>query len=390
MAARWSPRAGTRSQKTPPEHNFIALEGSPLGDPLSFCCWPWGTRMGTLWDVEAGLTCPMGMRREYVKIGGDLVVGSLLSQVVYWSRPSKSGQSKLRVERDGLRWIAKTREQWMEECCLTRKEYIRAIKKLVDLGVVEQKFMAFGGGVMTHIRLQEDRLLALLQGESGVPKGDEGCTLSVQGSYQKGTPLGGPVYQKGTALYTEITSSEITTKTNSELALAKANSGEPMPKTAGEILDAKMKARTAKYGDPALKKPLGAHWQLRMGQLTHKKQMPLTMKVLGQLKILGKDVGNAAHDLIDYAFDNWWEFTGVVQAKIGISSRPTEPNIDFLVKHRQIVHDMFLQSIALPKPVAVKPPVPWPSPPPLKPKAEEKPAKMTQEQYEAVMAKFSA
>ena len=57
------------------------------------------------------------MRPECVTMGGDLVVGALLSQIVYWS-------TRMEVFIDGVYWIAKTREQWIAETGLTLEQSI--------------------------------------------------------------------------------------------------------------------------------------------------------------------------------------------------------------------------------------------------------------------------
>lgn len=63
----------------------------------------------------------------YIDITGDLVAGTLLSQIMYWFA---DGKNRPTVDRDGYFWIAKRREDWMNEIRITSKQYDRAIKIL--------------------------------------------------------------------------------------------------------------------------------------------------------------------------------------------------------------------------------------------------------------------
>ena len=102
---------------------------------------------------ELGERRVIAIRREFIELGGDHVVAVLLSQIHYWYAPAKNGKTKLRVQRHGHLWIAKTREQWMAETGLTLKRYRRAIAVLKQKGLVEVKQMLFAGKAMSHIRL---------------------------------------------------------------------------------------------------------------------------------------------------------------------------------------------------------------------------------------------
>lgn len=64
---------------------------------------------------------------KYIDITGDLVAGTLLAQIMYWFA---EGENRVSVYKDGFYWIAKRREDWMEEIRITKKQYDCAIKKL--------------------------------------------------------------------------------------------------------------------------------------------------------------------------------------------------------------------------------------------------------------------
>jgi hypothetical protein len=88
----------------------------------------------------------------YIDITGDLIAGTLLSQIIYWFTPNEDGETKLRVVKSDGYWLAKKREDWWKECRITPKQYDRAIKILIDKGLVESKLFMFNGHPTTHIR----------------------------------------------------------------------------------------------------------------------------------------------------------------------------------------------------------------------------------------------
>lgn len=98
------------------------------------------------------------VKRAYIDITGDLVAGILLSQIIYWSLPNQNGKSKLRILKEGFHWIAKTRNDWWEECRITGKQFDSAIQKLIALNIVHKKVFKFNGSPCTHLRLDMEVL----------------------------------------------------------------------------------------------------------------------------------------------------------------------------------------------------------------------------------------
>lgn len=93
-------------------------------------------------------------KRIYVDMAGDLVAGLMLSQLVYWYLlPDQKGRSRLRVYRDGHWWVAKNRSDWWDEIRVTPKQADRAIKVLVDAGLVVKKNSMFNGKRTPHLRI---------------------------------------------------------------------------------------------------------------------------------------------------------------------------------------------------------------------------------------------
>ncbi len=92
------------------------------------------------------------VKRCYIDLAGDLVAGVLLSQIIFWFLPSDKG-SKLRVEHEGIMWLAKHRADWWDECRITPKQFDRAIKMLAGRGLVRHKRFRFGGSPTVHVWL---------------------------------------------------------------------------------------------------------------------------------------------------------------------------------------------------------------------------------------------
>lgn len=96
----------------------------------------------------------------YVDMADDLVTGLLLSQIVYWYLPSKKGQSKLRIFKDGYYWIAKARHEWWDEIRIKPRQIDRAIAILEERGIIVTHLYRFNNAPTTHIRIDKDGFLA--------------------------------------------------------------------------------------------------------------------------------------------------------------------------------------------------------------------------------------
>jgi len=112
------------------------------------------------------------LKKIYIDITGDLASGVLLSQLVYYYLPDKSGKKdKLRVIKEGKSWVAKRREDWWDECRLKPKQVDRILKDLKEAGLIEVKIFKFNGVPTTHIRLIKEafmqRLNDLIQNSRG-------------------------------------------------------------------------------------------------------------------------------------------------------------------------------------------------------------------------------
>lgn len=164
------------------------------------------------------------LKRCYVDIAGDLVSGLLLSQIIYWFLPGEHGQ-KLRVEKEGLYWLAKGRTEWWEECRISPKQFDRAIKILQDKGLVKSKRFRWKGSPTVHIYLEIETLLEGIN--SNLTKGENPIQLKVKKrTSQKGKI---EVAQKDKSL------TETTTKTNIQKTTNRDNGDKPHPNQVKEV-----------------------------------------------------------------------------------------------------------------------------------------------------------
>jgi len=103
-------------------------------------------------------------KMEYVDLaGGDIEAGLLLSQIIFWFLPSKSGKSKMTIERDGRPWIAKKRADWWKETRLAQKRFDRAVTILEERGLVIKGDFHFRRVRMVHVTLDLGEFLRQLE-----------------------------------------------------------------------------------------------------------------------------------------------------------------------------------------------------------------------------------
>lgn len=82
---------------------------------------------------------PVSFHRILAKACGDVASGLFLSQCIYWQYvvlPAMPDEKKNKHQLEG--WFYKTREEWREETCLSRREQEGARKNLRSLGFLEE------------------------------------------------------------------------------------------------------------------------------------------------------------------------------------------------------------------------------------------------------------
>jgi hypothetical protein len=113
-----------------------------------------------LWERTTRDT--IDFKKVYVDVADDLIAGLMLSQIIYWHLPTKDGNSKMKVKKDGFTWIAKAHADWYDEIRVTEWQAPRALKILEERGIIEKRLYKFDGSPTVHIRIIEDRFLELL------------------------------------------------------------------------------------------------------------------------------------------------------------------------------------------------------------------------------------
>jgi hypothetical protein len=99
-------------------------------------------------------------KKIYVDLAGSLNSGLVLSELIYWYLPDKAGnRNKLRCRKKGKLWIAVPRWQWWERARLSPDQADRALRELVNRGLIEKARFKFNGTLTVHIRILEDHFI---------------------------------------------------------------------------------------------------------------------------------------------------------------------------------------------------------------------------------------
>lgn len=346
-------------------------------------------------------------------VDGDVVVGLLLSQIAYWCAPDARGQSKLRVWRKGVQWIAKTRQEWLGETGLTLQQYRRAIRILKDKGLVEVRVMRFRGLTQSHLRIL--RPIAHFLGvkppshantpsRRGVsPPCDRTTYTTDRGIEEKSTKrsCGLPSARAGsTEIISGIRGRAVEREEEQEKAIDVREEGtvffkdeiatalglvavcgcEGTPPLRREALHALMPKPTAVVQPTVVVTPtavakstgmrgffmkaadilkhyqtpangsLSAYWKSRLAHVQPGYQQALTSKERGQLKQLSKKLGNDTRPVIAYAVEHWVRFASRAGDIAGTGMFPPEPHIGFLLKYHGVAMNL-LHPVAPPPPV---------------------------------------
>lgn len=127
---------------------------------------------------------PIAFHRIFAELTGSVTAGLMLSQAVYWSGQTKTGERRT-IDPDG--WFWKTQEDWFEETRLTRKEQETARKHLRSLGagdVWEEEVKGLPRRL--YYRLDLEKLQSLLLDMLAAQKGHAGMSERDMQYAQKG------------------------------------------------------------------------------------------------------------------------------------------------------------------------------------------------------------
>ena len=126
------------------------------------------------------------VKRVYIDInGGSLIDGTIFSQIMYWHGYDKSGKTRLRIKKDGELWLAKSYDDWWEECRIRPATARKSITRMVDSGLLIKVLYKFNGNPTIHVRLNWEEFIKRVRftkgGSNGsVLRGQKEMTLEVR------------------------------------------------------------------------------------------------------------------------------------------------------------------------------------------------------------------
>lgn len=322
----------------------------------------------------------------YLKITGNLPTALILSQLVYWHKPAKNGQTKLKVKKDGKYWLAKSRTDWEAETGVSSRQYSRAITRLKDLQLIEYRMYIFGGKVTPHIRLNTAHLKELVDHvatggkvkKCGVVVTKEANVVPIHRA-NLSQPIETKCPKPLGQFESIITDTTEDTTTETTFACATQTKDEELMK-ASELVKNLEAAKGAKKADTPL--ALSMVWKKFVSQEYECFVKNHTVAELGMLKGLITALGDKAHETVVWAVTHWNQFCYEVKLQKGQSMAPERPNLKFFVKHYEVA----VQLIAKPVVVAVAVPA-EPKPMAEAPKVE-KPAKVSADAVLQAMQKL--
>lgn len=116
-------------------------------------------------DMVDSNTNKISIDRYHIEIMGDLAGAALLTQLRYWFSPTTKsaikGQTRVGIKREGKLWLAKSDNEWWDECYVTPKQVRRIKAQLVKLGIVEIKTFKFKGAPTVHYHLDLEKYAEL-------------------------------------------------------------------------------------------------------------------------------------------------------------------------------------------------------------------------------------
>lgn len=334
-------------------------------------------------EVEGGALA-IAYKAVYAGLSGGAATGLFLSQIAYWCLPKK-GKSKLRINRNGKAWLAKTAKEMQIETGMTEHQYRKGVAKLKELGLIETKVFKFNGRPATHIWLNADRLAQLVELEHWKalqPKVAKVKSTKASSQNTKSicipspNPLG-DIHQIHsvtlTNLYTEITTETTTETTVTPMAwvekakasdtdwviaqpekVAKENPTLHFPTEWWHMKAADVLARRQEGSLSHSDLQKGANgctvlWKRLMATEYGGFQKAFVAADTAKLKQLCVACQEKTPDLIRLVVQDWGGFAWNVKGVKGLSAAPEQPNIGFLLKYHDVGMNMLeknLQSIA--------------------------------------------
>jgi hypothetical protein len=247
-----------------------------------------------------------------ISVAGLHTSGVLLYRICYWHPYGK-------IDRGDKTWIAKPKAEWMAETCLTEMQYRHATKALKTARLIELEQHLFRGKNITFMRLTDRGLLVREGGTDNDPGVGMGNVPQEQGDTHKEIP--DTCFACVNPLVPKQEEEAFTGKDDSVVKVH-------------DILLGKGKKPTVPK-KPDTPGTLRFIWHKVVAEVFDKTYTPpLTMKQMG---LLGQFVkacppGQAAV-VLEKVLREWGGFVGQAKSVLGYKNVPSEPMLEFLVKH---------------------------------------------------------
>lgn len=99
------------------------------------------------------------INRRFIELTGDNMTGILLTEIVNYFT---TANDKFFVERENKKWMIRGRKEWRNICSIVESQYDRSVKILRQMCIVETKIFKVNGEPTTHITLNTDNLINLV------------------------------------------------------------------------------------------------------------------------------------------------------------------------------------------------------------------------------------
>jgi len=102
---------------------------------------------------------------EFIDLcNGNMYDAILFSQIMYWHEPSnKTGDTRMRRERDGHLWVAKNHSDWYAECRIKAQTVRKCLDRLKQSGLIIYELHGEKGNKTPFIRINWDVFAAKMK-----------------------------------------------------------------------------------------------------------------------------------------------------------------------------------------------------------------------------------
>lgn len=115
--------------------------------------------MGTFWDgwiaSEGSDHDAIKVKRIYIDLNdGNLYDGILFSQIMYWhGRNRETGKPRLSINRDGHLWLAKSYDDWWDECRINAATARKCVERIIKRDLLVKRLWKFDNRPIVHLRV---------------------------------------------------------------------------------------------------------------------------------------------------------------------------------------------------------------------------------------------